>query len=221
MIRALNLHKTYESDHRPLEVLRGVNLEIQSGEKLAILGASGSGKSTLLHLLGTLDRPSSGQVFYGDQDIFTLEERDLSRFRNQSIGFVFQFHHLIPMLTALENAQLPCMIAGISRKEAGARARELLGQVGLSHRLEHRPSQLSGGEQQRVAIARALVLRPKVLLADEPTGNLDSQTGEDVSKLLLSLGQAHSMTLIVVTHNEGLAAQLDRRILLSDGHLLE
>ncbi len=221
MIRALNLHKTYESDHRPLEVLRGINLEIQSGEKLAILGASGSGKSTLLHLLGTLDRPTSGQVLYEDRDIFALGERDLSRFRNRSIGFVFQFHHLIPMLTALENTQLPCMIAGVSRKEAGERARELLSQVGLSHRLGHRPSQLSGGEQQRVAIARALVLRPKVLLADEPTGNLDSQTGEEISKLLLSLGRTHSMTLIVVTHNEGLAAQLDRRILLSDGNLVE
>lgn len=218
-LKAQNLHKTYTSDAKPLEVLRGVSLEIEPGESLAILGASGSGKSTLLHILGTLDPPSEGRVLVAGEDVYRMPDRKLSEFRNQKIGFVFQFHHLLPMLTALENVMLPAMIAGKSQKLAETLAQRLLTQVGLKARSEHRPSELSGGEQQRVAVARALVMEPSLLLADEPTGNLDSQNGEQIADLILELQAEHNTTLVVVTHHEPLAARLEKQLYLRDGKL--
>jgi lipoprotein-releasing system ATP-binding protein len=194
-----------------------VDLTFSQGEKAAIVGASGVGKTTLLHILGTLDRPSMGKVFYEGKDIFTLNEKDLSLFRNREIGFVFQFHHLLPEFTALENTMMPCLIQGIPEKEAESRAETILTLVGLQERLSHKPGELSGGEQQRVAVARALVLEPKVLLADEPTGNLDTKTGESVFDLLQELNRIKGVTLIVVTHNLKLAEKLSRQIQLIDG----
>jgi len=202
-----------------VEVLRGVELQVDAGESLGLIGSSGSGKSTFLHILGTLDEPNQGQVQVGDKNLFELGEEDRSRYRNETIGFVFQFHHLLPMLTCLENAFLPGMIGGRSKKELKEKAESLLEQVGLSHRLSHRPAELSGGEQQRVAIARALMMDPKILLADEPTGNLDSRTGEEVADLLMSLRQKNGMTLIVATHNEQLSTRFGRRVLMKDGRV--
>ena len=200
-----------------MEVLKGVDLTFSQGEKAAIVGASGVGKTTLLHILGTLDRPSTGKVFYEGKDIFALNEKDLSLFRNREIGFVFQFHHLLPEFNALENTMMPCLIQGIPKKEAESRAEATLTLVGLRERLSHKPGELSGGEQQRVAVARALVLEPKVLLADEPTGNLDTKTGESVFDLLQELNRIQGVTLIVVTHNLKLAERLSRQIQLIDG----
>jgi len=200
-----------------VEVLKGVDLTFSQGEKAAIVGASGVGKTTLLHILGTLDRPSTGKVFYEGKDIFALNEKDLSLFRNREIGFVFQFHHLLPEFNALENTMMPCLIQGIPKKEAESRAKATLTLVGLRERLSHKPGELSGGEQQRVAVARALVLEPKVLLADEPTGNLDTKTGESVFDLLQELNRIQGVTLIVVTHNLKLAERLSRQIQLIDG----
>lgn len=220
LIEVKNLHKTYATGSKPLEVLKGVELVIEEGAALAVLGASGAGKSTLLHIIGTLDQPSAGKVLFEGKDPFAYSEKKISEFRNRSLGFVFQFHHLLPMLTALENTMLPLLISGISRKEGTLRASDLLGQVGLSERLHHRPAELSGGEQQRVALARALVMNPRVLLADEPTGNLDSRTGDEVANLLLKLRDEHHMTLVVVTHNEKLAGKLSQKVRLTDGRLL-
>ena len=200
-----------------MEVLKGVDLTFSRGEKAAIVGASGVGKTTLLHILGTLDRPSTGKVLYEGKDIFTLNERDLSLFRNREIGFVFQFHHLLPEFNALENTMMPCLIQGIPKKEAASRAEAILTLVSLKERFSHKPGELSGGEQQRVAVARALVLEPKVLLADEPTGNLDTKTGESVFDLLQELNRIKEVTLIVVTHNLKLAEKLSRQIQLIDG----
>jgi len=200
-----------------VEVLKGVDLTFSQGEKAAIVGASGIGKTTLLHILGTLDRPSTGKVFYEGKDIFTLNETDLSVFRNREIGFVFQFHHLLPEFSALENTMMPCLIRGTPEKEAESRAETILTLVGLKERLSHKPGELSGGEQQRVAVARALVLEPKVLLADEPTGNLDTKTGESIFDLLQELNRIQGVTLIVVTHNLKLAERLSRQIQLIDG----
>lgn len=216
---AKNLHKTYATQAQPLEVLKGVDLELSAGEALALLGASGAGKSTLLHCLGTLDEPTQGKVFFEGQDLFRMNDKQLGEFRNRSLGFVFQFHHLLPMLNALENVMLPALIAGESKATAKQKAAELLGRVGLGERVNHRPSELSGGEQQRVAIARAVVMDPKVLLADEPTGNLDSKTGEEVAELLTELCRMKRMALVVATHNEPLARRLGRRVRLSDGKL--
>ncbi|MCE9624735.1 MAG: ABC transporter ATP-binding protein [Deltaproteobacteria bacterium] len=179
----------------------------------------GAGKSTLLHILGTLDKPTKGRVTFEGSDLFSFSDAELSRFRNRTMGFVFQFHHLLPMLNARENVMLPLLIGGQSRRESERGAEELLSQVGLSGRLEHRPAELSGGEQQRVAIARALVARPRVLFADEPTGNLDSRTGEEVADLLMKLQQEHRMTLLVVTHNERLAQRLPRSVQMKDGRV--
>ena len=200
-----------------MEVLKGVDLTFSQGEKAAIVGASGVGKTTLLHILGTLDRPSTGKVSYEGKDIFTLNETDLSVFRNREIGFVFQFHHLLPEFNALENTMMPCLIQGTPKKEAESRAETILTLVGLKERLSHKPGELSGGEQQRVAVARALVLEPKVLLADEPTGNLDTKTGESIFDLLQELNRIQGVTLIVVTHNLKLAERLSRQIQLIDG----
>jgi lipoprotein-releasing system ATP-binding protein len=204
-----------------MEVLKGIDLVFSQGERSAIVGASGVGKTTLLHILGTLDRPTSGSVLYEGKDIFTLNERDLALFRNREIGFVFQFHHLLPEFNALENTMMPCLIQGISKKEAAIRAEAFLFSVGLKDRLFHKPGELSGGEQQRVAVARALVLEPKVLLADEPTGNLDTKTGESVFDLLQELNQIKGITLIIVTHNLKLANQMPRQIQLINGKAKE
>ena len=200
-----------------MEVLKGVDLTFSGGEKVAIVGASGVGKTTLLHVLGTLDRPTAGKVFFEGKDIYTLNEKDLAFFRNREIGFVFQFHHLLPEFNALENTMMPCLIQGIPKMESVCRAEAILALVGLKERFSHKPGELSGGEQQRVAVARALVLEPKVLLADEPTGNLDTKTGESVFDLLQELNRIKGVTLIVVTHNLKLAEKMSRQIQLIDG----
>ncbi len=200
-----------------MEVLKGVDLAFSQGEKVAIVGASGVGKSTLLHVLGTLDRPTAGKVLYEGKDIFNMNEKDLALFRNREIGFVFQFHHLLPEFNALENTMMPCLIQGLPKREASSHAEVILNLVGLKERLSHKPGELSGGEQQRVAVARALVLGPKVLLADEPTGNLDTKTGESVLDLLQELNQIKGVTLIIVTHNLKLAEKMTRQIQLVDG----
>ena len=217
LIQVQQLFKSYGNGTKRVEVLKGVDLTFSQGEKAAIVGASGVGKTTLLHILGTLDRPSNGKVLYEEKDIFGLNERDLSFFRNRQIGFVFQFHHLLPEFNAVENTMIPCLIQGIPKKEATSRAEAVLSLVGLKERLSHKPGELSGGEQQRVAVARALVLEPKVLLADEPTGNLDTKTGESVFSLLQELNQMNGVTLVVVTHNPKLAGQMSRQIHLVDG----
>ena len=217
LIQVQQLSKSYGNGTKRVEVLKGVDLTFSQGEKAAIVGASGVGKTTLLHILGTLDRPSTGMVLYEGKDIFNLNEKDLSFFRNREIGFVFQFHHLLPEFNALENTMMPCLIQGIPKKEAASRAEAVLTLVGLKERLSHKPGELSGGEQQRVAVARALVLEPKVLLADEPTGNLDTKTGESVFDLLQELNRIRGVTLIVVTHNLKLAEKLSRQIQLIDG----
>lgn len=213
--------RRFVKDSQVIEVLRGIDLDVQRGEAVSIAGASGVGKSTLIHIMGTLDRPTTGRVLYEGEDVFRWDERGLSRFRNRTIGFVFQFHHLLPELTALENTMMPALIRGMSRPQAVIAAQEVLAQVGLSHRLRHKPGELSGGEQQRVAIARALVLKPPVLLADEPTGNLDRRTGEGVEDLLLKMQRELRATLVVVTHNPGLAQKMDRRMELVDGRFTQ
>lgn len=220
LLVAKDLHKTYTTEAEPLEVLKGVSLELSPGDSLAILGASGAGKSTLLHCLGALDPPDQGELFFEGQSVYRWSETRLAEFRNRKLGFVFQFHHLMPMLTAWENAQLPLMIAGESSATARQKAKMVLDQVGLGERLRNRPDQLSGGEQQRVALARALVLEPPLILADEPTGNLDSQTGRQVLDLLLEIRERRGCTLIVVTHNETLAGRLDNKVFLKDGKIL-
>jgi lipoprotein-releasing system ATP-binding protein len=191
------------------------------GDTIALVGASGAGKSTLLHIIGTLDRPSSGNVYFRGDDVFTLNEGALATFRNRSIGFVFQFHHLLPEFTALENVMMPALISGVAREEARKSAVMYLEDVGLAHRLHHKPGELSGGEQQRVAIARALVLSPALLLADEPTGNLDRKTSEEVHELLAGIQQKTGLTLIIVTHNERLAARMGKTIIMVDGRIQE
>lgn len=217
LIQVQNLYKSFGNGGKKVEVLRGIDLTFSQGERAAIVGASGAGKTTLLHILGTLDRPTAGKVLYGGRDIFTLNEKELALFRNQEIGFVFQFHHLLPEFNALENTMMPCLIQGMSKKEAALRAEAILALVGLKERLSHKPGELSGGEQQRVAVARALVMEPRILLADEPTGNLDSRTGESVFALLQELNRVKNVTLVIVTHNPKLAEQLPRQILLVDG----
>jgi lipoprotein-releasing system ATP-binding protein len=220
LIQVQQLFKSYGNGGKCVEVLKGVDLTFSRGEKAAIVGASGVGKTTLLHILGTLDRPTAGKVFYEGKDVFTLNEGDLAFFRNREIGFVFQFHHLLPEFNALENTMMPCLIQGIPKKEAASKAETILTLVGLKERLSHKPGELSGGEQQRVAVARALVLEPKVLLADEPTGNLDTKIGESVFDLLHEINQIKGVTLIVVTHNLKLAEKLSRQIQLLDGKAL-
>jgi len=217
LIQVQQLLKSYGNGTKRVEVLKGVDLNFSRGERAAIVGASGVGKTTLLHVLGTLDRPTGGKVFYEGKDIYALNEKELALFRNREIGFVFQLHHLLPEFSALENTMMPCLIQGIPKKESATQAEAILTLVGLKERLSHKPGELSGGEQQRVAVARALVLEPKVLLADEPTGNLDTKTGESVFDLLQELNQIKGVTLIVVTHNLKLAEKLSRQIQLIDG----
>jgi lipoprotein-releasing system ATP-binding protein len=202
-------------------VLNGIDVDIRKGEMLAIVGASGVGKSTFLHILGGLDRPSSGTVLYGDIDVFGLDSDRIARFRNEHVGFVFQFHHLLPEFTALENVMMPALIRGTDRGTAAKAASDILGEVGLAERIGHRPGELSGGEQQRVAVARALILNPDVVLADEPTGNLDTHTGEAVHELLNSINKERKVTFIIVTHNDRLALRADRVLRMADGKLTE
>jgi lipoprotein-releasing system ATP-binding protein len=221
LIQVQKLSKSFGNGAKRVDVLKGIDLTFAQGERAAIVGASGVGKTTLLHILGTLDRPTAGKVLYRGEDIFILKERELALFRNREIGFVFQLHHLLPELNALENTMMPCLIQGTPKKEAAFCAENILSLVGLKERLSHKPGELSGGEQQRVAVARALVLEPRVLLADEPTGNLDTKTGESVFNLLQELNQIKGITLIIVTHNLKLASQLPRQIHLVDGKALE
>ena len=219
LIRIEGVTKTYLVGERRLDVLRDVSFDIASGELLALTGPSGAGKSTLLHLLGTLDAPTTGRVVFEGDDLFSWAEGDLAEFRNSTVGFVFQSHHLLPEFTALENTMMPALIRRMDRSEARRRAREMLALVGLSERMSHRPGELSGGEQQRVALARALCLEPRLLLADEPTGNLDPQTAEGIHALLLELNARMKITAVVVTHNEQLASALPRRLRLVAGQL--
>ena len=220
-IEARELAKSYVGgDGSRIEVLKSVTLALGRGEAVAITGASGAGKSTLLHLLGALDRPSGGAVLVGGRDVSVLGEDEVAEVRNQHIGFVFQFHHLLREFTAVENVMMPALLAGLGHGEAQKRARALLGEVGLQHRETHKPRQLSGGEQQRVAVARALVNEPLVLLADEPSGNLDTQTSERLHELLFGLRAQRELSLVVVTHNTDLARRADRNLRLEDGRLL-
>ena len=216
-----NLTKTHRDGERSVSILHGVSLTLNAGESLAVVGSSGSGKSTLLHLLGSLDTPTTGRVLVEGEDLHRLPGRAQARFRNQKLGFVYQFHHLLGEFSALENAAMPLMIAGRPVSEARARAEQLLGKVGLAHRLDHRPAQLSGGERQRVAIARALVNNPRLVLADEPTGNLDAHSAADVFELLAELQRELGTGLVVVTHDLALAGRLNRQARLVDGHLEE
>ncbi len=216
-----NVGKTCTGPAGDVTILRNVNLRVEAGESLAVVGASGSGKSTLLHLLGTLDTPTSGSLLFEGRDLTTLSPAEKARFRNRKLGFVFQFHHLLPEFSTRENVAMQALIAGMPRTEALHRADAALERVGLAHRREHRVTTLSGGERQRAAIARAVLLQPHVLLADEPTGNLDQDTGERVLELLLALNQSLGMTLIVVTHNNELAQTMNRRLELRIGELYE
>ncbi|MBN1504021.1 MAG: ABC transporter ATP-binding protein [Candidatus Eisenbacteria bacterium] len=200
-----------------LNVLRGVDLEVIEGEIMAIVGASGVGKSTLLHILGALDRPDSGSVRLDSQEVFRMNDDGLARFRNRTVGFVFQFHHLLPEFTAVENVMMPGLIAGDSVESSRERARKLLKEVRLLEREEHKPGELSGGEQQRVAVARALMNNPRIVLADEPSGNLDKESGEELHTLIQELREAHKQTFVIVTHNEKLARSSDRVVQLEDG----
>lgn len=214
-----NLTKTFIKDGRKIEVLKGLDLQISSGESLAFIGVSGAGKSTLIHVLGTLDRPSSGSVLIDGIDVFNWEEQKLARFRNEKIGFIFQFFNLLPEFTSLENTMMPALMRGMSRDEAKHRAEIILNEVGLGDRMKHKPGELSGGEQQRVAVARALIMEPAIILADEPTGNLDRSTGVKIEEMLVILNKTRKVTLIVVTHNQSLADQMSRRIALRDGRI--
>jgi lipoprotein-releasing system ATP-binding protein len=219
MIAVQDLNKTYSLPGQDLHILKDISFDIEAGEMCALMGPSGVGKSTLLHILGTLDRPSSGKVFYDGEDIFALKSDELAHFRSSTVGFVFQFHHLLPEFNTLENVAMPSRIAGVQHREALDRAEAVLGDVGLSDRLMHKPGELSGGEQQRVAIARALMLHPKVVLADEPTGNLDTRTGEDVFRILRDLN-SRGITFVIVTHNEELASTCRRVIRMKDGRIV-
>lgn len=217
VFKAEELHKVYQIGKNDLQVLKGISFEVFESEIVSIVGESGVGKSTLLHLMGGLDRPTTGRVTIEQQDITALSDEALARFRGEQIGFVFQFHHLLPEFDAFENTLMPALIAGRNRREARDRAEELLSLVGLSDRLQHKPGELSGGEQQRVAIARALMNQPKLVLADEPTGNLDKATSETLFDLILKLASEMRQTFVIVTHNESIARRSDRILELVDG----
>lgn len=216
MLKATGITKSYGN----LKILKGVDLEVSSGEIITIVGASGAGKSTFLHIIGTLDRPDSGTVVLNNTAVSSLSQKKLSAFRNEHIGFIFQFHHLLPEFTAMENICIPAFIAKKSKNEAELRAKELLELLGLSHRANHKPAELSGGEQQRVAVARALVNNPSIILADEPSGNLDSNNAESLHKLFTDLRDQFHQTFIIVTHNESLANLADRKVVMKDGQII-
>lgn len=217
LLSASNIHKSYSQGVGELQILKGINLQLFEGEAVGIVGTSGSGKSTLLQILGTLDRPQSGELVYEDKNLLQLPEEDLARFRNETMGFVFQFHHLMSELTALENVMLPCRIGGLSANESEEHAHDLLNLLGLNERLSHYPSQMSGGELQRVAIARALVRRPKILFADEPTGNLDSTNSGKIQDIFFLLKERFNLSLVVVTHDLSFAQRFPRVLRLKDG----
>ena len=219
LITVRSLCKSYTNGGTRIDVLTDLDFDLSIGESVAIMGASGIGKSTLLHIVGTLDRPDSGELRFKGDDVFSYDDLKLARFRNKSVGFVFQFHHLLPEFSAVENAMMPALINGTSKQKAIQAAEEILVRVGLKDRLHYRVGKLSGGEQQRVALARALVLKPAILLADEPTGNLDKSNSEHVHSLLMELNQEFSMTLVVVTHNSELASFMSRRVTIVDGRL--
>ena len=221
LISGKDLCKSFNTSGSQIEVLRSVDVDIGLGDTLAIIGASGIGKSTLLNILGTLDRPDSGKLYFRGEDVFLYDDEKLAKFRNASVGFVFQFHHLLPEFTALENTMMPSLIKGDSKGIAQECAEQILVRVGLKNRLNHRVVELSGGEQQRVALARALILKPLMLLADEPTGNLDKRNSEKIHELLLELNQEIHMTLVVMTHNMELAAFMSRMVTIFDGKLVE
>ncbi len=216
MIQLKGIHKRFGS----VQVLNGIDLEVQASEVVSIVGASGAGKTTLLQIIGTLDTPDEGQVFYNDKDVSALSAKNLAQFRNENIGFIFQFHHLLPEFTALENVCIPAYIAKKTKAESESRAKELLDFLGLSHRLDHKPNQMSGGEQQRVAVARALMNKPMVILADEPSGNLDTENANDLHQLFFDLRDEFKQTFVIVTHNQELANSADRKIVMKDGQLM-
>ncbi|MCX7958534.1 MAG: ABC transporter ATP-binding protein [Deltaproteobacteria bacterium] len=215
------IKKSFPLGSKSVQALNGIDLDIKKGELICIMGASGAGKSTFLHILGTVERPTEGTITYDSKDIFRMNDDELSDFRNKKIGFVFQAHHLLPDFTALENVIMPALIGGIPGKEAEEAGASILGELGLSDRLEHKPAELSGGEQQRVAIARALIMNPEILLADEPTGNLDTSTGNVVFEMLLRAGERHKTTLILVTHNDEFSKSMPRLIRMRDGRIEE
>lgn len=217
LVQISELRKSFQHMGRTLEVLRGIDLRIGQGEILSIVGPSGAGKSTLLHCIGTLDLPTSGRISLAGEELTTMSSSRLAAVRNREIGFVFQFHHLLPEFDALENVMLPGLIQGKKRKDLQGRATKLLEEVGVAHRATHRPGEMSGGEQQRVAVARALILEPKLILADEPTGNLDSNTGDAVHNLLFEINREHNTTIIVVTHNPSFAESMPRVVRMKDG----
>lgn len=219
MINISQLRKNFRSGEETLHILNGIDLQVEQGEILAIVGASGVGKSTFLHIVGGLEQPTSGTVHFGDLNVYTMKPDQIARFRNERVGFVFQFHHLLPEFSALENVMMPSLIRNQDRGQAVKSATLLLGEVGLGSRMHHRPGELSGGEQQRVAVARALVLNPHVVLADEPTGNLDSHTGESIHDLLKTINRGKGITFIIVTHNDKLARRADRVFRMAEGLL--
>ena len=221
LIRAVGLSKSFQTGERPIHVLEDIDLSIRRGDTIAIVGQSGVGKSTLLHILGTLDHPSSGTLRFSGEDVFEKADAELARLRNEFVGFVFQFHHLLPEFNALENVMMPGLIRGVEFAEMRDRAANTIAEVGLEHRLRHPVGKLSGGERQRVAVARALVLDPPVVLADEPTGNLDPATGEQIAELLLGMNRTRGTALVIVTHSATMAKHLDRTVLLKDGRLSE
>ena len=213
MLKAQNIHKSFGK----LEVLKGINLHVKKGEIVSIVGASGAGKSTLLHILGTIEKSDQGTILIKDKNVSELNDKSLSAFRNESIGFVFQFHHLLPEFTALENVCIPAFIGGTGKKEAEVKAMKLLDFMSLTNRIDHKPGELSGGEQQRVVIARALINEPAVVFADEPSGNLDSQSSQNLHKLFLELRENFKQTFIIATHNKELATMADRKLVIKDG----
>lgn len=216
LLQATNIHKKYGS----LQVLKGIDLSIAKGEVVSIVGASGAGKSTLLHILGTLDNADTGEVHFSGQELTKMSNTELARFRNRYIGFIFQFHNLLPEFTALENASLPGLLAGKPEKEVKARAKELLEMLHLGHRLDHKPSEMSGGEQQRTSVARALINSPEIIFADEPSGNLDSQNAHELHEIFFRLRQELNQTFVIVTHNAELAGMADRKLVMKDGHIV-
>ncbi len=219
ILKINDLHKIYEEGSIKTEVLKGINLEIYDDEMTAIVGSSGSGKSTLLHMMGTLDQPTSGEILFDGQSITNWNSNQQAEFRNRRLGFIYQFHHLLNEFTASENVQMPLLIAGVSKEEAQSKALDLLGKVGLEHRVDHKPSELSGGERQRVAIARALVNSPSLVLADEPTGNLDFKTAEEIFAIMCKMHEELGTAFVVVTHDRELAERFDRKIEICDGQV--